>query len=694
LSSFLHKILKIKHIYTVLLLLVFRLVAIPLNGQTDTVPIVVQGKEVVVSAYSAGGLTGMSRGKILLDPESVAGLPSIAGSADLLKLLELTPVVQNPGDAGSGLYFRGGDAGQILILYSGAPLYTPGHLFGFFPLFNVDHIASLEMSTTGVNSRYGGRLGTVIETQAPSSAPAKASVKGNFGIIASQATVALPISKKFGAYLSGRKTYLNMLVQPLVENMINRGADRKIESPDYGFGDANLTLTGNISERDRLQIDVFTSGDKLILSDADILLEGNLRWTNLLASARWEKLLGNARLSQQIFFSKYENSVKTGQYETQINLNSGIADCGYKVRSSFYVGSIPFETGADYTYHFVRPQSFSIKNQNSVIGENHSPNQLAVEHGIYVSSLYSPFAGFQTNVGLRWNMFGTDKVFNSLEPRIALTYRLTATNSLRAAYSRQTQYMLYLSPTSIGLPLDFWAAASQNLSPQSSDDFSVGYYKTLNDNDIEFSADVYYRKMKNLNEYVQTLTAGTAKEFSGEVFTGDGQSYGLEILLKKNSGRLTGWLSYALGRSQRRFPEIDGGRIFPAKFDRRHDLSLVAAYSVNSRINLSAVFAFATGNAYTLPSSWYFIGSMPVKTYSAYNGARMPDYRRTDVAATYRIGRHHTLALSVYNCFATNNPVYIFMNVERDKQSGDFYIKTRHKQLSTITPAVSWMFEY
>jgi outer membrane cobalamin receptor len=659
-------------------------------NSSDTVSL----KEVVVSSDSGKGMAGMKRGKITFQPDSVSILPSVAGNTDLLKLLELTPGVQNPGDANSNLYVRGGDAGQTLILYADAPLYTPGHLFGFFPLFNADHISSLEMSASSVNARYGGRMGAVVETRVKNALPEKTSLTGNTGLLASQATLALPLSDKFGIYLSGRKTYINLLVQPLIDKMINSGADRKIESPDYNFGDANLTLTGKFSDKDNIQIDAFYSRDNLALNDADILLDGMLRWTNLLVSARWEHKAGDKHISQQVFASSYGNNVSTGQYETKIFLNSAIKDYGYKARCMLYAGSVPIEAGVNYSLHTVQPQSYSIINKENIFGQNIVPEQKASEAGIYLSAFFRFLPQFEANAGLRCNLFANDKIHNSLEPRLSLTYRLTDNSLLRASFNRQTQFLHYLSPTSIGLPLDFWALTSKTLPPQSSDGFSAGYYKSFGDNDYEFSADAFLQTMKNLNEYVQTLTAGEASEFSGELFTGDGQSCGLEFLLKKNGGRLTGWLSYTLARSFRRFPQINDGQAFPAKFDRRHDLSLVTAYSVNRKISLSAVFAYATGNAYTLPSSWYFIGNMPVKSYASYNGSRMPAYRRIDFSAVYRIDSHNELALSVYNCFATNNPVYIFMNVERDRETGKMFIKTRYKQLTTITPAVSWRFKF
>jgi outer membrane receptor protein involved in Fe transport len=660
---------------------------------SDTLSIEIK-EEVVVSAFSNMQISGLRTGKIVLNPEALSCLPSIQGTTDLLKLLELTPSVQNPGDASSNLYVRGGDIGQNLLLYAGAPLYTSGHLFGFFPMFNAEHTASLEMTVSDIHARYGGRLSSAIEMRTKTYIPEKTSIRGNIGLLASQATLAVPLGKNFGLYLSGRQTYINLIVQPLITKIINKGETDKMNAPDYYFGDANLTLTGNLSENDRITFDAFLSNDYLNMVDESLLLDGTLKWKNALFSALWNHRQGDNTLIQQIYTSHYRNDLDTRQTEMQMLLESGICDYGYKNRVFFNIGDILLETGLQYAFHSVQPHNWTISNAGYIYNQNPLSKQTAHDAAAYVSASLNLLPQLDASSGVRYSIFYNNTLFADIEPRVALSYHVSENSMLTASYCRQNQYLNLLSPTSIGLPLDFWVSASTEMPPQSGNNFSVTYYKSMFNNNLELSSSLFFRTMNNLNEYVQTITTGEIQTFSGELYVGRGKAYGLEIMLKKNTGKFTGWLSYALGRSERQFPQINEGRIFPARFDRRHNLSVVASYTKNEKWSFSAVFAYSTGNAYTLPSSWYFIGNMPVKEYAAYNGARMPAYNRMDISANYSFNRDNGLSFSIYNVFAINNPVYIFMNVEHKKETGQLFIKTRHKQLSTITPSLSWRFKF
>jgi outer membrane receptor protein involved in Fe transport len=244
------------------------------------------------------------------------------------------------------------------------------------------------------------------------------------------------------------------------------------------------------------------------------------------------------------------------------------------------------------------------------------------------------------------------------------------------------------------MPLDFWAPASTQMQPQSGNEFSIGYFQSIRKDDWELSADLFYRTMNHCVEFFQSFPNEANGSYTDNIYAGNGRSYGLEILLKKNYGRLTGWLSYTLGRSERTFEEINQGKTFPARFDRRHDLSLVSSYSFNEKWDASIVYVYATGNAYTLPSSWYFINNTPVKEYGDYNSARMPAYNRTDLSVNYWYRKDNAINFSIFNVFMLNNPIYIFMNVEQEKESGNIQVDVAQKKLYTLIPSVSWRFKF
>ncbi|MDR0863737.1 MAG: TonB-dependent receptor [Candidatus Symbiothrix sp.] len=660
-------------------------------SQTEPVPVdSIIGQEVVVTKHLEKKMTGLSIGKIVLNPASMLKIPSLSGNTDLLKLLELTPGVQNSGDASANIYIRGGDPGQNLLLYNNVPLYTSGHLLGFFSLFNSDHISALELNKTGIHARYGGRLSSVINVGTKKALPEKVSLKGNVGLLSSQATLELPLGDKFGLYVSGRKTYMELLMQPLLDATVNHNAKKKVEGLDYDFYDTNVTLAGRLSEKDKLTVDAFFGKDNFNITEEDLLLNGVLHWKNTLFSAQWDRQIGENQLSQQVYSSKFNNRLLSAQAEMEMDMQSEIQDLGYKNKYLFQIRELPVEIGMQYAFHQIQPQTLRIMNTE----QTGAPDQEAHDAGIYGGVNLPLTSELNADLGLRYNVFYQDKLFQSLEPRIVLNYRFKETNIFRLAYIRQNQYINMLTPTSVGLPLDFWVAASSQLPPQSGNEFSLGYFHTFPGDAFEFSAEIFYRTMRNVNEYIQTMTTGQTNPYFDNTLTGNGRAYGLEVILKKNYGKFTGWLSYTLGRSERTFDEINRGKTFPAKFDRRHDLSLVSSYSFNEKWDLSLVYLYATGNAYTLPSSWYFINNTPVKEYGKYNGARMPDYNRTDVSLSYWYKKDNGLTFSVYNLFRISNPVYIFMNVKQDETTGNLKVNVIHKKLYTIVPAVSWRFKF
>jgi hypothetical protein len=655
--------------------------------------IYISGNEVIITQSQKKKITGLSVGKIAFDPSAVSNLPSLFGNTDLLKLLELTPGVQNSGDANTNLYIRGGDPGHNLLLYNDVPLYTPGHLLGFFPFFTADHLASLELHKTGIPARYGGRLNSVVDVTAKKTLPEKPSIKGNAGLLSSQATIQLPLGKKFGLYVSGRKTYIELLMQPLLNVTINNNAKNKVEGLDYNFYDANITLTGDISEKDKITIDAFLGKDNFHISDNDLLLNGNLYWRNNLLSAEWDTRIRGNPFSQQVYWSFYDNKLMTNQAEMNMDITAEIQDWGYKNSYLFSIQDIPVETGLQYARHAIQPQTYTIVNAGQNYRQEAPTAITAHDAGLYMNAHFPLTSRLNIHGGLRSNVFVHEKTFFSLEPRILLQYRLNETALLHAAYNRQNQYMNKLTPSTVGIPLDFWIAASGKIAPQSGNEFSAGYFQSFRQDDFELSGEIFYHTMNQVNEYFQTFMDGQANNTLSVLF-GTGRAYGLEILFKKNYGKLTGWLSYTLARSERTFDEINQGRKFPAQFDRRHDLSIVTAYPFSEKWDASLVYVYATGNAYTLPSSWYFINRAPVKEYGDYNTARMPAYNRMDLSVNYWYKKDNGINFSVYNVFWVNNPVYIFMNVKQDEETGIIQVEVKQKRLYTFIPSISWRFKF
>lgn len=672
------------------------------NAINSTLKDTIGLNEVMVTRVPSTKMTGLLSGKITLHVEGVKTLPAIMGNIDLLKMLELTPGVQTSGDGNSNLYVRGGDPGQNLLLYNDNVIYTPGHILSFFPLFNVDHLSSIELMKSGVNARYGGFISSAIVVKSTNQLPLKTGVKGSIGLLSSQSTLSVRLGNKFGAYLSGRASYLGLILQPLLNATINKDAENDINKMKYDFHDLNFTLIGELSAKNKLVVNAFSGKDKLNIIDDDIAIDGVLHWQNTAISAKLETQLSDeTKLEQQLNYSRYQNNLRTEQAEMLISVFSQVEEIGYKNNLSYSIAGIPLNSGIQYIRHRLLPQDTRVRNAGVDYNKQTLGRITANDASLFTATNLRLFSNLYLEPGIRYNLYtaktestGRTKVFQSVDFRIAGRYQLNETRFLRASYSHNNQYMNKLTPSSLGLPTDFWVTASSDILPQRGDEASVGYYQLLFDGGFELSSDLYYRKMKNVTEFNMNFIENENIPFSDKIMYGKGTAYGLEVMLKKNAGKFTGWLSYALGRSERRFDEINDGKPFPARYDRTHDLSLVGSYTFNNTWDASLVYVYATGNAYTQPSSWYFMNNTPVKDYDKYNNARIPNYNRTDISINYWFKKDNGLNFSIYNMFMVNNPTYIFLLINREKKSEQVELTVKRKKLFTIVPSISWRYKF
>jgi hypothetical protein len=516
--------------------------------------------------------------------------------------------------------------------------------------------------------------------------------------LSSQVTFELPINKKYGIYLSGRKSYLKLLLQPLLNKTINDNAENELNNMNYDFHDLNLTFIGQLSSKNKLLVDAFYSHDKLNIQEEEIAMNGYLKWENLSLSANLKSDIGKNNLEQYLTYSNYKNSLKTSQSEMILNILSEIEDIGYKNKLKYTIKDIPFESGLGYNYYNILPQESTLINSE----HSHTNNIIAPT----TSHSFFAFTSSRINInqriilepGIRYSLFnskydGKNRTFNSLDLRLSGRYRIKTPIYLRFGYSHNTQYLNKLTPSGLGLPTDFWVAASNAILPQKGDELSIGYYHSLKDGDYEISTDLYYRKMQNISEFNQSFIENNNLPLTDKIHFGKGQAFGAEFMIKRNIGKVTGWISYAIGKSDRKLAGLNNNKPFPAKFDRTHDLSIVLSYTLNNKWDGSLVYKYATGNAYTQPSSWYFINGMPIKDYDKYNGSRMPAYNRTDISINYWFKKDNGINFSVYNMFMVNNPIYVFLLVRKDPND-NIKVEVKNKKLFTIIPSLSWKFKF
>lgn len=655
-------------------------------------------KEVVIANDRKNTITTLSGGKLSFNLKELSALPTALGTTDIIKLLQLTPGVQNSGDANGYLYVRGGDPGHNAILYNGTPIYGMSHLLGIFPFYNADHIKEVEFDKSSSNAKYGGRLSSTTLLLPNKALPTELGIQGNVGILASQLSLAVPITKKTGFYVSGRKTYIDEIIAPL----LNRGSkNNDVQDMKYGFSDGNMTFVSQITKNNLLTVDAFLSADELKIKDSNLALRTNLKWSNFTVSPTLATTISsNVSMTNSVYFSQYSNNLSMEQATIQFEVSSYVKDFGFTNSVRYAIKNIPFESGLQYVYHNLQPQKVAIENLADVNNTTQNTVINAGEGAVFTT--IKPKFGDRLNaeLGLRINYYtsGSSNSYLHFQPRVLLNYMASDKYSFYASYNRQYQYLSLITTSSVGIPTDFWIASSEGIKPQSSDEFSVGSSQNISKNLVS-SFGGFYRTMKNLLEYPYGVTQfNEITTLKNDLLVGNGKAYGFEMMLRKNNGKFKGWMSYTLSWSDRNFDALNNGNTYFAKYDRRHNLSLVGMYDLNPKWSFGLTQLFSSGNRFTMPTSWYFINNNPVKEYSEYNNAQMPNYIRTDLSVNYFFiktnKKESALNFSIYNTFNLDNPIYVVLDVAVDKDRNNIVVKQDKKILYRILPSISWRFKF
>ncbi|MFD1603915.1 TonB-dependent receptor plug domain-containing protein [Flavobacterium artemisiae] len=654
-----------------------------------------QLKEVVISNDKKSGIKNLDAGKLSFNLKELSTVPTLLGTTDVIKLLQLTPGVQNSGDANGYLYVRGGDPGHNAILYNETPIYGMSHLLGIFPFYNTDHIKEVEFDKSTSNPKYGGRLSSTTLLNTNKKIPSDFSIQGNAGVLASQLTLTVPLNEKNGFYISGRKTYIDEIMGPLLKS----GSNNDVKDMKYGFSDANLTFLSQISKNNLFSLSAFVSGDELKVKDENLALQTNLKWSNFAVSPSLNTVFSpKVRMSNSLYFSQYSNELNMEQATIEFGVSSYVKDFGFNNAVKFLIGKIPFKSGLQYVYHDLQPQKVNVENLTTV--DNYSQRTInANEAVVFVSANPKLFKNLTADLGFRINYYtsGSDSYLH-FQPRAVLNYHANEKYSFYASYNRQYQYLSLITTSSVGIPTDFWIASSDGIKPQSSNEFSIGSNQNITRN-FSSSFGGFYRSMKNLLEYPYGITQfNEITTLKNDLYVGEGKAYGFEMMLKKSNGKFTGWLSYTLSWSDRNFDELNNGKTYFAKYDRRHNLSVVGMYDLNAKWNFGITQLFGSGNRFTMPTSWYFINNNPVKEYSGYNNAQMPNYIRTDISANYYFvktaKKESALNFSIYNTFNVENPIYVVLDVQVNENKDKVVVKQEKKVLYRILPSVSWRFKF
>ena len=680
-------------------------------------------QEIVISSRRRDlNVKSAQMGQIDLSINKVKSLPVLFGEVDPLKTLQLFPGVSNAGEGNSGIYVRGGGPDQNLILLDDAVVYNSGHLFGFFSIFNGDAIKNITLLKGGMPSQYGGRLSSVLDVSMKDGNMQKLQVDGGIGTISSRLSLQGPLKKDKASFIvSGRRTYIDALIKPFIK----KGS--QFYGSGYYFYDLNTKFNYKFSSKDRLYVSGYFGRDVFDFVNRKRQFDVGVPWGNSTLTARW-----NHVFSQKLFvnttavYNDYNFSFNALQNDFNIGLKSGIRDFNLKSDFDHYLSTEhKLKYGFQITKHRFTPSVISGRQDSTVFAPNSTQIKWANEFGLYFQDDWELGDKLKLNYGLRWSGFQqlgpftnydldingtrldsvvykkneTVKFYQGPEPRATLRYAVNDETSLKWAVTQNRQYIHLVSNAGTTLPTDIWVPSTLRVKPQISWQYAAGIFRNFKDNMFETSIEVYYKSMQNQIEYKEGYTP-SSKDTELEFVFGKGWSYGAEFFINKSKGRFTGWIGYTLAWTWRKFPDINKGKVYPAKYDRRHDLSVVGIYELNPKWKLSAVFVYATGNAITLPEKFFLIEGVLTQQFSEINKYRLAPYHRLDLSATYTPDNdkgkkvNGSWVFSVYNAYSRQNPYFYYYNQTGTTSAGNLEVQATQVSLFPVIPSVTYNFKF
>lgn len=662
-------------------------------------------QEVEVSANKQNdNITSAQTGVEKMDVKEMSKIPVLFGEKDIIKTMQLLPGIKSVGDGGGGMYVRGGAADQNLVLLDEALVYNASHLLGFFSTFNSDALKDVTIYKGSQPAQYGGRLSSALDVRMKDGNKQQFEANGSLGLISSKLSLEGPMVKDKGSFfISGRRTYADLFLQ----------LDEKYKGTQLFFYDLNAKANYRVGEKDVLYLSGYFGRDELGLED----LFG-LNWGNATGTLRWNHLVNSKLFSNTSFIlSNYNYLVGIQRGGSDFNLRSDILDYNLKQEFQYFPTtrhSIRF--GFSTIYHTIVPGEVSSETLNNIALQK----RYSWENAVFVSDEWKVNSRLNLIAGLRLSSFSVlgdgdfytldaeravidtthygsgefVKTYVNPEPRLSASYQLNSSSSLKAAYARNAQYLHLISNSTVSSPTDKWVPTNNNILPEIADQVSFGYFKNLKNNSYETSAEVYYKSMQNQIDYKNGADVLFSDQVETQLLTGIGRAYGLEVLFKKKTGKFTGWLSYTISRTEKKIDGINSDNWYAARQDKTHDLSIVASYDINKKINVSATWVYSTGNAVTFPTGKYYVDQQAVWLYTERNGYRMPAYHRLDLGATFKLKerKHFTneLAIGIFNAYGRENAYTISF---RENESDPTRTEVVQTSLFKFVPSLSWNFK-
>ncbi len=713
-------------------------------------------EEVVITGQSNDKQSVLSTqmGALEINQQTIRSTPVMFGEADIIKTLQLTPGVSAGTEGTAGMYVRGGNVDENLFLIDGNPVYQINHIGGIFSAFNPEAISGMDFFKSGFPSRYGGRLSSVVDVHMKEGNMKEYHGSASIGLISGNLNFEGPIIKDRTSFNIGlRRTWLDVLSAPAVAiaNKITKKDGTRLRAR-YAFHDLNLKVNHIFNDRSRMYLSLYNGNDVLKGGSTDFPDQDSdnnynydsdvsLRWGNIMATAGWTYVFNN-RLFGKVsgVFTRYHSRLRNTEHDVVGNegdedysdsfreneTNTGITDFGLRTSFDYLPASAHhIRFGGDYLVHRFHPEynrsvAYEKNEETSVeIGQEFANDLLwGHEAGVYAEDDWTLSSAVRLNAGLRFSLFNVQgKTYTGLEPRVSLRWLLDDNLSFKASYSRMNQYVHLISNSFISLPTDAWMPVTRKLKPLISDQVSAGFYYNLN-KEYNFSVEGYYKTLDNLLEYRDGHTfTPSFVNWEDKLTAGEGRSYGAEFMVRKETGRTTGWVGYGLSWSDRQFDELNQGARYPARFDNRHKLNIVVMHKISPKVELSAAWSYASGNHVTLSlenyyengtgsptnnDNHYMDASESIDYYEGRNNYQLPAYHRLDLGIKiYRPkkkGRMGIWTVSIYNVYSRMNPFMIYKSDKTVPDPGSSYGKNvpvfKTIGIMPIIPSISYTYKF
>ena len=672
--------------------------------------------EVTVSSEQTNhNVAKMAMSVQTLDMRTIKKIPALMGEVDVIKTIQLLPGVQAASEGSSGFSVRGGGTDQNLILLDNAPIYNASHFLGFFSVFNNDAVKEATLYKGDIPANFGGRLSSVLDVQVKDEMPKRFSLQGGVGLVTSRIMMETPLFDNRTSVMAAARTTYADLVLPFM--------GEKMQGNDIYFNDFNIKITQKINDNNRLFLSAYHGHDEFSMKDMVGLGYGNssatLKWNHIFSDRLTSNLsatYSHFNYAIDIWFDPYDFTIKAGTNSASLSYDFAMLwNEQHTTKFGVTSGYEAYKQGQLYDRGGALSQYLQVDSTVNVVRKG-------LNHALYITHDYAPTPRLSFRAGMRLSCFqnigeeefyvfdenhsvtdtlhyANGEIFHTEihpEPRLAAMFRIDEQSSVKASYSRTVQYAQVASAATGGLPFDVWFPISPNIKPQKCDQYAVGYFRNFHNDAIETSAEVYYKDFQNVIDFKDNaLTYGNLL-IDGELRCGKGRSYGIELLVRKNIGKFTGWVSYTYSRTLRTIEGINHGNEYRSPYDRPHNIVIVANYEFTPRIDVSVNWIYNTGQPVTYPYGQYTIGGV---TYAVYNGSRnesrYPDYHRMDISATFKLGKpkwkkwESELNVSVYNAYAHHNTWAV--TFEQDPEGG---IITNKMYLFSAVPSISYNFKF